>query len=137
MSFWKRLLQLLRWQPSSNHLFELDEGLVHSVQTLAEHQQRPLDEMASALLATGLDHYHTNNELWNYWHFLSPREQEVAAFTCLGYTNRQIAARLCVSIETVKTHMRNILFKFHLHGKAELRLALAEWDFSEWENPQR
>ena len=137
MSFWKNLLRLLRWQPSSNRLFELDEGLVHSLQTLAEHQRRPVDEVASALLATGLDHFYSDNELWVCWRSLSPREQEVTAFACLGCTNRQIAARLCISVETVKTHMRNIQVKFGLHGKAELRLALAGWDFSEWENPQR
>ena len=137
MSLWKNLLRLLRWQPSSNRLFELDEGLVHSLQTLAEHQQRTLDEMASALLATGLDHFYSDNELWDCWRSLSPREQEVTAFACLGCTNRQIAARLCISVETVKTHMRNILVKFGLHCKAELRLALAGWDFSEWETPQR
>jgi DNA-binding CsgD family transcriptional regulator len=57
----------------------------------------------------------------------------VTALTCLGYTNRQIAARLVLSPETVKTHLRNVLRKFDLPTKAELRRALADWDFGDWD----
>jgi DNA-binding NarL/FixJ family response regulator len=63
---------------------------------------------------------------------LSPREQEVAALVCLGDTNRQIAARLRLSLETIKTHVRNILRKLNLASKDELRRAFSEWDFSLW-----
>jgi DNA-binding CsgD family transcriptional regulator len=56
----------------------------------------------------------------------------VAALTCLGYTNRQMAARLSLSPETIKTHVRNVLFKFGLNRKTDLRQALANWDFSAW-----
>jgi DNA-binding CsgD family transcriptional regulator len=66
------------------------------------------------------------------WGFLSAREQQVAALTCLNFTNRQIAARLRITPETAKTHVRNVLRKFDLHSKAELRRALADWDFSAW-----
>lgn len=54
---------------------------------------------------------------------------------CLGYTNHQIAAKLGVSHTTIKTHIRNILTKFQLHGKGELRMALQDWDFREWDRP--
>jgi DNA-binding CsgD family transcriptional regulator len=56
----------------------------------------------------------------------------VAALTRLNFTNRQIAARLMITPETAKTHVRNVLRKFDLHSKAELRRALADWDFSAW-----
>ena len=49
-----------------------------------------------------------------------------------GATNRQIAARLSLSPETIKTHVRNVLFKFGVNSKAELRHILANWDFSGW-----
>ncbi len=68
------------------------------------------------------------------WEALSPREQQVAALVCLGFTNRQIADHLVLSHETVKTHVRNVLYKFDLRSKAELRQALADWDFSAWQN---
>jgi DNA-binding CsgD family transcriptional regulator len=60
----------------------------------------------------------------------------VTALTCLHYTNRQMAGRIHISSETVKTHIVNILVKFHLHSKAELRQALSDWDFSNWGPPQ-
>jgi DNA-binding CsgD family transcriptional regulator len=84
------------------------------------------------LLAAGLTQYRSIDELWPKWESLSPREQDVAALTCLGYTNRQIAARLSLSPETIKTHVRNVLFKFDVNSKAELRHILANWDFSGW-----
>jgi len=63
---------------------------------------------------------------------LTPRQQQTAALACLNFTNRQIAARLGISPQTVKTHIRNLLHRFDLHSKAELRQVLADWDFSEW-----
>lgn len=72
------------------------------------------------------------------WEELSAREQQVASLACLNYTNRQIAARLSISGETVKTHIRNALFKFDLHSKEELRRLLADWDFSAYsDTPSR
>jgi DNA-binding CsgD family transcriptional regulator len=73
-----------------------------------------------------------HGELGKRWRSLSPLEQEVTALARLGYTNRQIGGRLGISEETVKTHVCNALVKFNLHGKAELRMALEEWDFSGW-----
>jgi DNA-binding CsgD family transcriptional regulator len=55
------------------------------------------------------------------------------AYTCLGYTNNQIAVQLGLSVETVKTHVGNLLVKFGLHSKVELRMTLSEWDFRGWE----
>ena len=66
------------------------------------------------------------------WQELSTREQQVAALVCQDLTNRQIAARLSISGETVKTHIRNVLFKFGLHSKEDLRRHLADWDVSTW-----
>ena len=42
---------------------------------------------------------------------LSPRERQVTALICQGYTNRQIACRLTISPETVKSHASSILHK--------------------------
>jgi DNA-binding NarL/FixJ family response regulator len=114
--------------------FELDAPLHAVVSDLAEKEQRPPEEIASNLLAAGLAQKQTHNALVRCWESLSVREQEVVALSCLGYTNRQIAARLRVSPETVKTHIRNALVKFQMHAKAELRRALEGWDFSGWDD---
>jgi DNA-binding NarL/FixJ family response regulator len=45
-----------------------------------------------------------------------------------------MATRLVLSQETVKTHVRNVLQKFKLRNRSELRYALADWDFGAWES---
>jgi len=50
--------------------------------------------------------------------------------TLSGLTNRQIAAALVISPETVKTHLRHTLEKFELRSKADLRLLLRDLDSS-------
>ena len=133
MSIWHRLLYLIGLRPEPGpRYYELTDTLLSTISTLASHEGRPEDELVTSLLAAGLTHYYALDELWPRWESLSPREQQVAALTCLGYTNRQIAARLSLSPETIKTHIRHMLGKFELASKAELRQALADWDFSAW-----
>ncbi len=74
-----------------------------------------------------------SNELYPLWIRLSPREQDVTALTCLKYTNAQIAARLGLSKETVRTYLEKVMNKLGLQTKADLRVTFANWDFSEWE----
>ena len=92
--------------------------------------------MQAELVATGLAHLQTDDWLKDCWDKLTPREQEMTALTCLHYTNRQMAGRMHISVKTVKTYIANILIKFDLHSKAELRQALSDWNFSEWGPPQ-
>lgn len=51
---------------------------------------------------------------------LSEREKEVLRLVALGYTNRQIAEELMISIKTVEAHKANIREKLKLKGRAEL-----------------
>jgi DNA-binding CsgD family transcriptional regulator len=113
-------------------LYALDEPLYTALETLAEEEQRPSDEVHADLLADALQQHNTREILWEEWQSLSPREQDVAALTCLGYTNRQIAARLHLSPDTVKGYVRQVLVKFRSHGKEELRMLLRHWDFGAW-----
>ena len=113
-------------------MYEISENLRVTLKTLAEHEGRSEHDLIPDLLAAGLNQYRSMEKPWSNWESLSPREQDVAALTCLGLTNRQIAARLSLSPETIKTHMRNLLFKFGLNSKEELRHILAGWDFSGW-----
>jgi two-component system response regulator NreC len=51
---------------------------------------------------------------------LTPREIDVLRLIAEGYTNTQIADRLCLSPRTVETHRANIRSKLQLDSRAEL-----------------
>lgn len=51
---------------------------------------------------------------------LSQRESEVLQLIAEGYTNKQIAEILCISIKTVQSHRNNLMAKLNLHDRGEL-----------------
>jgi DNA-binding NarL/FixJ family response regulator len=51
---------------------------------------------------------------------LSQRESEVLQLIAEGYTNKQIAEILCISIKTVQSHRSNLMVKLNLHDRGEL-----------------
>jgi DNA-binding CsgD family transcriptional regulator len=132
MTIWQRVLRALGYSAATRLEFHADEELLQSLQTIAEREQRRTGDVASDLLSSALARRQVDDNLLARWEFLSAREQQVAALACLNFTNRQIAARLRITPETAKSHVRNVLRKFDLHSKAELRRALADWDFSAW-----
>lgn len=50
---------------------------------------------------------------------LSIREKEVLQWLSKGFSYKEIAAKLFISIETVRTHIRNIYEKLHARNKAQ------------------
>lgn len=131
MSLFKRFLH---WINPANRtqllVLELEPTEAQYLAQLAERGEVSSHEIAQELLkAALLDRQIAETHLQG-WHALTPRQQQIAALACLNFTNRQIASRLSISPQTVKAHMRNLLHRFNLHSKAELRQALADWDFS-------
>lgn len=114
-----------------------DAFLLRSLRDLAAREQRPPEEVIAGLLNQALQQRQAAESSWKRWQTLTPREQQIAALVCLNHTSRQIAARLVISPETVKTHVSNLLRKFGLRTRQELRQALAGWDFSAWEQLPR
>ncbi len=51
---------------------------------------------------------------------LTAREIEVLTCIAEGYTNREIAEMLCISVKTADRHRENILRKLNLHSRVEL-----------------
>lgn len=51
---------------------------------------------------------------------LSPREREVLQLIAEGYTNREIADILCISIKTVQSHRSSLMQKLDLHDRGDL-----------------
>lgn len=133
MSIWQLIRRWIGLQQNDAYRYALDEPIHLTLTDLAAQENRTPEELTANILAVGLTHYQNTDKLYQRWLALSAREQDVTALTCLGYTNRQIASRLGLSTETVKSYMQNALNKFGLHSKTDLRVTFAGWDFSAWE----
>jgi DNA-binding CsgD family transcriptional regulator len=134
MSLWSQLLKAFGYTHATSKLsFEVEPDLIQSLHELAEKEERPQEEIAADLLAFAVAQRDEAEVNLQRWRALTPRERQITALVCLNYTNREIAAHLTISPETVKTHLRNAMGKFGLTRKSDLRQALAEWDFSAWD----
>ena len=57
---------------------------------------------------------------------LSPREREIMDLLAQGLTGEQVAERLVLSAETVKTHIRNAMNKLEASTRVHAAIALRE-----------
>ena len=58
---------------------------------------------------------------------LSEREEEVMRLVAWGYTNKEVASYLNISVKTVETHKTNLMEKLDLKGRADVvRYALRQ-----------
>ncbi len=89
------------------------EPLVFSDAALKRHQQRIL----AAIAGRQLHHAPLPEGLLEP---LSDREDTVLRLMVAGMSNKEIAKELDVSVNTVKTHTRNIYSKFGVHGRVAL-----------------
>jgi DNA-binding NarL/FixJ family response regulator len=58
---------------------------------------------------------------------LTRAERNVYSLMALGLSNREIAQRLSVSIETVRTHVHRILSKLDVHSRAQAIVVTRSW----------
>jgi DNA-binding CsgD family transcriptional regulator len=129
---WKHLSRARSSLRFASRLFHPHGELGQLLWEVAQIEGRPEEEVAADLLAFALIQRQAAEEDLASWRGLSPREQEVAALICAGLTNAEIADRLIISAETVKSHVHNILDKFNLRRRSDLRHELWGWDFSEY-----
>jgi RNA polymerase sigma factor (sigma-70 family) len=112
---------------SDEHLLlHLNGDLCARLCRAAEALDQTPEALAGDLLQRGLEQeaLRTRSEL--LLGRLTPRQQEVVRLTLRGHTNRQIADRLVISPETVKTHVRHALEKLGMRSKTELRMRWLE-----------
>lgn len=50
---------------------------------------------------------------------LSPRELEILNLIAPGFSNKEIADKLGISIESIRWHLKNIYHKLHVHSRTE------------------
>jgi predicted ATPase/DNA-binding CsgD family transcriptional regulator len=62
------------------------------------------------------------------WESLTPTESEVARLVAEGLTNKQVAQRLLMGSETVKTHLARVYDKLGVRSRAALATELAATD---------
>lgn len=129
-------LKKTRRKSSPNLLLHARVDQLAMLSELAHEQGVSMEDLAMELLGKEIvkQYQSTNDNILN-WESLSERQQEVAALACLGKTNAEIATRLDISLETVKTHMKVILRKFSVRGRHQLRYILRKWDFSDFDFP--
>jgi DNA-binding NarL/FixJ family response regulator len=62
---------------------------------------------------------------------LTPREKQVLQKIDIGLSNREIGLSLCISENTVKAHVTNILRKLHLQTRSEAAAYARRWGLNE------
>jgi DNA-binding CsgD family transcriptional regulator len=105
---------------------EVADELCAQLRSLAFAEGQSPEVLGQRLLARALEQETRRARAERTLARLTVRQQEVARLAADGSTNRQIAERLVVSTETVKTHIANVLERLGLRSKAELRLLLLE-----------
>jgi len=116
-------------------MLRLDSELADRLGRAAQLQRTSTHGLARMLLERGLTRETQSRRARATLAALTPREREVVWLILRGHTNRQIAAALYISTETVKTHIRHVLEKFDAPSKADLRLRLRQLDLEPGDHP--
>jgi DNA-binding NarL/FixJ family response regulator len=66
-----------------------------------------------------VQHFHTLGVSARESENLSPREREVLDLLALGFIYKEIGAKLNISAETVRSHVKNICEKMHVRSRLE------------------
>ena len=109
--------------PEPNRAY-LDSWLAPSFKAAGAAAARLLAEGRQMTLTAALE-YALANEPEEAWRTgpgqaLTRRETEVAALVARGLTNRDVAARLCLSVRTVEVHVDRILTKLGFRTRTQL-----------------
>ncbi len=75
--------------------------------------------ISSQIARKVIDAFTLKEKTNEYFQELSRREQEMLEQLSKGYRYKEIADKLFVSIETVRTHIRNIYEKLHVNSRVE------------------
>lgn len=111
---------------------DIDPNLIPLIGDIAQEEGLSISETVNRLLSFAIGEHHATNDNLLRWDSLTPRQQDTAAYACLGYSNMEIAQKMSISVNTVKTHLRQVLQTFAVGSKRELEIILVSWDFSDW-----
>lgn len=100
----------------------VEEDFVNAIRAVAEGKtffSPTVDRICQELKAKQLD----DRELDDRYELLTERERQLYNMLAEGQTNKDIAARLGLSLHTVETHRTRIMEKLGVHSIAELVLS--------------
>lgn len=95
------------------------DDLVHAIRSVAQGAIVLPPHMTSALASPAKDASRRGPETREGVR-MTPREREVIDLIAAGLSNKEIGARLSISIDTVKSHVRNVMEKLMLHTRLQI-----------------
>jgi two-component system, NarL family, response regulator NreC len=101
------------------YLMKDSEDLVRAVKQIARGQSF-FSPAAARLLSGDYASNGTGKQVEDNLHRLTERELEVLRLIADGKTNKDIAAMLSVSVNTIETHRKHIMEKLDLHNTADI-----------------
>jgi DNA-binding NarL/FixJ family response regulator len=102
------------------------EELVEAVRTVASGDALPLAATTRGLIADFASRERGGTNEWRAVGALTDREAEVLTLVARGLSNDEIAERLTLSIETVKTHVKHVYTKLGTRDRAQAVIAAYE-----------
>lgn len=101
------------------------EELLRAIRAVAEGRQFLDPAMTGTVLAGYAGESSTSKASRQPW--ISKREEEVLKLIAWGYSNKEIAAQLDISVKTVEAHRANAMRKLDLHSRINIvRFALLQ-----------
>jgi len=101
------------------------EELVSAIQTVASGNAYLYPTATKRLMSEYLQQMKNGGEPAGPYESLSEREKEILGWIAKGYSNKEIADSLVISVKTVETHKSNLMEKLGLRTRPELiRFAL-------------
>ncbi|WP_240374923.1 response regulator [Bacillus piscicola] len=97
----------------------LDSELLTAVKTVLEGRAYLYPSAAKSLVEEFSSRVKRGEDLSTYKR-LSSREEEILTYIAKGYSNKEIADLLCISVKTVESHKSKIMDKLSLHKRHEL-----------------
>ena len=98
-----------------------EEDLIHAIRAVHNGKAFFSPEI-SKMLAEDYMRQMRQRGVEDSYELLTPREREILQMLGEGNSNKEVAAKLNLSLHTVETHRGNLLEKLNLHSTAELIL---------------
>jgi two-component system, NarL family, response regulator NreC len=95
------------------------DELIKAIEMVAQGSAYLYPSATKKLMEEYLDHLKQGGNIDTY-SILTDREKEVLTLIAKGYSNKEIAEKLIISVKTVETHKANVMEKLKMKTRPEL-----------------